>query len=1092
MGLTLLAWTLATLGVNGETSWRPTARAVVETLPIAATEAREGFAVEPTPEAPWPTREAIVLLASELRATLPLDVPLPAGVRTVSVWVRDVGQSRAAFHFREADGKTFTVHEENLEAQPYFSATDSVQKLALRVGPWTRKSVYLQPGHTGLVLESLDLRRLRGAEGDLGVGDLEADLTATSPHDATEVWKLKDVQLPRPSSLYYTAARFFEYGYDVAPYLRLTALSVFFDTTRLARVELLLRTTTWKPLWSEILPYAEDGIVTLPRCPEGAYYLEIRGYDSGGTLLGREELVLEVLRNDAGRADPLPQPVNTPYTVEGLAYGQALSAGTGPVALTVKCNSDALKISSPLSYCWEVTDILGQEVGSGQGTLPAADAPISIRFQPQGAGRYDLDLTLNDPSGSLVQAVQERVFVAEAEPAKLPSAPDEELTQERGQVLFVANAHLHQDKNQTERLPIDYLPTLLEWMHDEEMTPVIQVGWNELEPAQGLYQWSIIDEVLDRHASADQPLMLGVRLHGDNIPDWLWFEETMSQNQKTIRHDYHYISPMGPRFQREHVQLWVDIAARYRHDPRVAGYFVTAGASEGFLTDTGNLISEYASFARRDFRDWLKARYGDLSALNASWKSHYAAWDEVQPPLPDFTLEWESSPAWWDFHQFKRDFVKRHLDTLQSAIREEDSVRPMLMYAYAGFGDNGALAPVFIKNRFRFNLGSGEYPDGYRASAVMRSNGVQTTVESHYVPPNVGALAMLFTNGIIQGGFQGQILQYGMVWTKIELEGTGEQAGRAQIIEGVQVVSEELSQAEPAVPWAGYYSGTSSMLRTRSFRNNGFRPSQELYRAANEAMHLPGSWVDDTSSSEALAKYPLLVDAHSDVLTAEAVEELLAYIEAGGTLICAADTARWQPGSPEPVDALLSALGADHVQPLEGQGGGVGPDGYPIILEKSYVVDWKPGAQARELSESVDGEPVVWEVLYGEGLAVVTAGPVDFERSARWLQGQLERRVKPSPFRIDAANTVVGVLESPQAWWIVATPQMPDRKLNHTLAQMRRVPTVTLSVTGEFPAGVEAVSDVISGQSYPIKGGSLEAELMPGFLHLFKIPKTVR
>ena len=323
--------------------------------------------------------------------------------------------------------------------------------------------------------------------------------------------------------------------------------------------------------------------------------------------------------------------------------------------------------------------------------------------------------------------------------------------------------------------------------------------------------------------------------------------------------------------------------------------------------------------------------------------------EQVEPPLPDFTLEWESSPAWWDFHQFKRDFVKRHLDTLQSTIRDEDPVRPMLMYAYAGFGDNGALAPVFIQNRFRFNLGSGEYPDGYRASAVMRSNGVQTTVESHYVPPNVGALAMLFTNGIIQGGFQGQILQYGMVWTKIELEGTDEQEGRAQIIEGVQAVADELSQAEPVVPWAGYYSGASSMLRTRSFRNNGFRPSQELYRAANEGMHLPGSWVDDTSSPAALAKYPLLVDAHSDVLTPEAVKELLAYVRAGGTLICAADTARWQPGSPEPVDALLRELGAEHVQPLEGQVGGVGPEGYPIILTERYALEWKPDAAVRVL-----------------------------------------------------------------------------------------------------------------------------------------------
>ncbi len=58
----------------------------------------------------------------------------------------------------------------------------------------------------------------------------------------------------------------------------------------------------------------------------------------------------------------------------------------------------------------------------------------------------------------------------------------------------------------------------------------------------------------------------------------------------------------------------------------------------------------------RGMRDWLKAQYGTLAALNRQWGSHYAAWDDIMPMTTDEAMKrtdgnysaWADFKAWMD------------------------------------------------------------------------------------------------------------------------------------------------------------------------------------------------------------------------------------------------------------------------------------------------------------------------------------------------------------------------------------------------------------------------------------------------------------
>jgi hypothetical protein len=90
--------------------------------------------------------------------------------------------------------------------------------------------------------------------------------------------------------------------------------------------------------------------------------------------------------------------------------------------------------------------------------------------------------------------------------------------------------------------------------------------------------------------------------------------------------------------------------------------------------------------ALAEFRDWLKAQYGSLEALNAEWETTFASWDDVQPMTTYEIKDREraalaaSKPEnyapWADHRAFMDYSFSRSLDRLRGFIREVEDGTP--------------------------------------------------------------------------------------------------------------------------------------------------------------------------------------------------------------------------------------------------------------------------------------------------------------------------------------------------------------------------------------------------------------------------------
>jgi beta-galactosidase len=115
---------------------------------------------------------------------------------------------------------------------------------------------------------------------------------------------------------------------------------------------------------------------------------------------------------------------------------------------------------------------------------------------------------------------------------------------------------------------------------------------------------------------------------------------------------------------REHsLRLVERMAERYGQHPALALWHVSneLGCHNG---------RSYGELDAHGFREWLRARYGALDALNAAWgtdfwSQRYATWDEIRPPrvAPSFTNPTQ-----------QLDFARYSSDALREQLRAETAV----------------------------------------------------------------------------------------------------------------------------------------------------------------------------------------------------------------------------------------------------------------------------------------------------------------------------------------------------------------------------------------------------------------------------------
>lgn len=186
---------------------------------------------------------------------------------------------------------------------------------------------------------------------------------------------------------------------------------------------------------------------------------------------------------------------------------------------------------------------------------------------------------------------------------------------------------------------------------------LVSVGifsWARIQPSEGVFDFEWLDRLLDLLAKNDIKVCLATATASP--PPWLTRAYPgvlpVDVNGVTLYPGsrQHY-SPSSPDYRRLAGDLVRAIAQRYGKHPSLVAWHINNEYS-CHLLECHNEASTVA------FREWLRARYGSIDALNAAWGTTfwsqiYRDWNEVFTPR---RAPYHSNPTQWlDFRRFTSD-----------------------------------------------------------------------------------------------------------------------------------------------------------------------------------------------------------------------------------------------------------------------------------------------------------------------------------------------------------------------------------------------------------------------------------------------------
>lgn len=206
---------------------------------------------------------------------------------------------------------------------------------------------------------------------------------------------------------------------------------------------------------------------------------------------------------------------------------------------------------------------------------------------------------------------------------------------------------------------------LMKLAHCNEMSVGI-FSWAKLEPKEGEYDFSFLDEIIDRVGKNDGKVILatpsGARPHwmADKYPEVLRVGYDGVRAHFGGRHNHCYTSPIY----REKVrQMNRKLAERYGNNPTVVAWHIS---------------NEYGGECRCElctaaFRDYLREKFhGDIGALNRAWwttfwSKTYDSFEQIEAPgkyteggIHGLNLEWHRFVT----HQ-TRDFILNEIEPIR-------------------------------------------------------------------------------------------------------------------------------------------------------------------------------------------------------------------------------------------------------------------------------------------------------------------------------------------------------------------------------------------------------------------------------------------
>ncbi len=213
--------------------------------------------------------------------------------------------------------------------------------------------------------------------------------------------------------------------------------------------------------------------------------------------------------------------------------------------------------------------------------------------------------------------------------------------------------------------------------------------WGELEPSKGNYCFDVINRSLD--IAKDTKLAFGIKVMCWDVPADL--EERMISSNGDIGH----VPPIrGEGFDRL-VNLWREIARRYKDHPQVAWYTPSVGMNDGPLHGSFtrcHSVKQCFDYSPANEAGWckfLQARFS-LAEVSKLYNKNFSSWSEVKFPDQSYKYSPEGEGKNTEpnnifdlFIEYNAQAVTEGFIRIWDAIREVDPDTPILLKAGGGY-----------------------------------------------------------------------------------------------------------------------------------------------------------------------------------------------------------------------------------------------------------------------------------------------------------------------------------------------------------------------------------------------------------------------
>jgi beta-galactosidase len=181
------------------------------------------------------------------------------------------------------------------------------------------------------------------------------------------------------------------------------------------------------------------------------------------------------------------------------------------------------------------------------------------------------------------------------------------------------------------------------------------VEWAHCEPEEGVYRLDNL-RLLARLAN-EVGLRFIIQLYVDSAPDWVGrkYPEARYETQSGARVDPQsapgYCTDHGGV--REAVRAFMTEAARVAVEyPNFHGWDLWSEphiVNWAYINYVPDVQFCYCPYTTQRFQDWLRAKYGEIDALNTAWYRGFGDWSEVEPPRFGTILSYTDFIDWKHF-----------------------------------------------------------------------------------------------------------------------------------------------------------------------------------------------------------------------------------------------------------------------------------------------------------------------------------------------------------------------------------------------------------------------------------------------------------